>query len=81
MGKFNAHEIGFGFVEPEGEEKQPDIFIPAKSINGALNEDVVEVEIVDRTGRSKEDFAGRDAGSRQDVGQFRNRYAYRNKLV
>ncbi len=42
------------FVEVEGEEKKPDIFIPAKSINGALNEDIVEVEIVNESGKSKE---------------------------
>ena len=54
IGVFNAHERGFGFVTPEGDEEQKDIFIPAKSVNGALNEDVVEVEIVDESGKSKE---------------------------
>ena len=55
IGVFNAHERGFGFVTPEGDEEQKDIFIPAKSVNGALNEDVVEVEIVDESGKSKKE--------------------------
>ena len=43
IGKFIAHEKGFGFVEIENERQ--DIFIPEKYVNGALNEDVVEIEI------------------------------------
>ena len=43
IGNFIANEKGFGFVEIENEKQ--DIFIPEKYINGALNEDVVEVEI------------------------------------
>ena len=54
IGVFTAHERGFGFVTPENNEGEKDIFIPAKSVNGALNEDVVEVEIVDESGKSKE---------------------------
>lgn len=56
IGIFNAHERGFGFVVPEGEEKQKDIFISAKNVNGALNEDVVEIEIINENanGRSRE---------------------------
>ena len=54
IGVFIAHERGFGFVTPENNEGEKDIFIPAKSVNGALNEDVVEVEIVDESGKSKE---------------------------
>ena len=54
IGVFAAHERGFGFVTPENNEGEKDIFIPAKSVNGALNEDVVEVEIVDESGKSKE---------------------------
>lgn len=46
IGTFIAHEKGFGFVKPENEEIDKDIFIAAKNVNGALNEDVVEVEIV-----------------------------------
>ena len=56
IGTFIAHEKGFGFVKPEGEEKSKDIFIPIKSVNNAFNEDVVEVKIVDENenGRSRE---------------------------
>ena len=54
IGVFTAHERGFGFVTPENNEGEKDIFIPAKSVNGALNEDVVEIEIVDESGKSKE---------------------------
>lgn len=74
IGKFIAHEKGFGFVEPEGEDKQKDIFIPAKSVNGALNEDVVEVEIVDESGRSKEGKIVRIVRRGKDtlVGTFQN---------
>ena len=43
IGKFIAHEKGFGFVEIENDKQ--DIFIPEKYVNGALNEDAVEVEI------------------------------------
>ena len=43
IGKFIAHEKGFGFVEIENEKQ--DIFIPEKYVNGALNEDAVEIEI------------------------------------
>ena len=58
LGTFRANEKGFGFVVPEDESIEKDIFIPGKSINGALNEDVVEVEIVkkpskDRSGEGK----------------------------
>ena len=56
IGQFIAHEKGFGFVKPEGDETVPDIFIPIKNINGALHEDVVEVEIIkqSQTGKSSE---------------------------
>ena len=74
IGKFVAHEKGFGFVEPEGEDKQKDIFIPAKSVNGALNEDIVEIEIVDESGRSKEGKVVKIVRRGKDtlVGTFQN---------
>ena len=57
IGAFRANEKGFGFVVPEiGEEK--DIFIPGKSINGALNGDIVEVEI-ENEGNSKRSGEGK----------------------
>ena len=45
IGVFSANERGFGFVRPE-EEGLEDIYISKDNINGALNEDVVEVEII-----------------------------------
>ena len=51
IGTFNAHEKGFGFVKPEKEEK--DIFISSRNVNGALNEDVVEVELVSDSEKGK----------------------------
>jgi ribonuclease R len=47
-GTFRANSKGFGFVELEvadGEEKKEDIFIPSKSVNGALNGDTVQIMI------------------------------------
>lgn len=46
IGVFLAHEKGFGFVKPENLEFEKDIFIAAKNVNGALNEDVVEVVLI-----------------------------------
>lgn len=53
IGSFIAHEKGFGFVKPEGETTEKDIFIAPKNINGALNEDVVEVEIIRESDKNK----------------------------
>jgi ribonuclease R len=47
-GTFRANSKGFGFVELEvadGEDKKEDIFIPSKSVNGALNGDTVQIMI------------------------------------
>ena len=52
IGVFQANEKGFGFVKPEDGEKD-EIFIPKQYVNGALNEDVVEVEI-DLNSKAKE---------------------------
>ena len=54
IGKLDIHEKGFGFVIPEEEDKQNDIYIERKNINGALNEDIVEVKIVKETEKSRE---------------------------
>ena len=43
-GIFRANEKGFGFVEIE--EQEEDFFIPAKSVNGALNGDIVRVSVI-----------------------------------
>ncbi|MCI8290830.1 MAG: ribonuclease R [Clostridia bacterium] len=58
IGAFLAHEKGFGFVKPENPEIEKDIFIAEKNINGALNEDVVEVEII-KDGDSKRSKEGK----------------------
>ena len=42
-GIFRANEKGFGFVEIENKEE--DLFVPAKHVNGALNGDTVRVSI------------------------------------
>ena len=43
VGKFLANEKGFGFINI-GEDKE-DIFVPSKSVNGALNGDTVQFSI------------------------------------
>lgn len=43
-GIFRANEKGYGFVEFESEEME-DVFIPSKSVNGALNGDTVQINI------------------------------------
>ncbi len=53
IGCFSANEKGFGFVKPENENMEKDIFIPEKYVNGALNEDIVEVEITKQSEKGK----------------------------
>ena len=43
-GMFRANEKGYGFVEFEVEDME-DVFIPSKSVNGALNGDTVLINI------------------------------------
>ena len=43
-GVFRANDKGFGFVEFE-EDEMEDVFIPPKSVNGALNGDKVRISI------------------------------------
>ncbi len=45
-GIFRANEKGYGFAEIEGQEE--DLFIPANSVNGALNGDTIQVMIFKR---------------------------------
>lgn len=45
-GIFRANEKGYGFLEVEGQDE--DLFIPASSVNGALNGDTVQVIIFKR---------------------------------
>jgi ribonuclease R len=52
-GTFTAHPKGFGFVTVEGETE--DIFIPETRVNGAMHQDLVEIEVSPiETGRRKE---------------------------
>ena len=44
-GTFSSSRNGFGFVTTETEE----IFIPAKSVNGAISGDLVSVEVISRS--------------------------------
>lgn len=46
IGVFTANERGFGFVKLENDDEEKDVFIHTKNINGALNEDVVEIELI-----------------------------------
>ena len=52
IGVFEANERGFGFVRLEIEESD-DVFIARNDINGALNGDVVEVEIISEKSENK----------------------------
>ena len=52
IGVFEANERGFGFVRPEDDDKD-DVFISRDDINGALNGDVVEVEILSQKADGK----------------------------
>jgi len=51
VGRLQGHQKGFGFVIPR-DDIYEDLFIPAESINGAMNNDKVIAKIVRR--RSKE---------------------------
>ncbi len=44
-GSLNVNKKGFGFVNVEGEEE--DVFVPIDNLNGALDEDIVAVEITE----------------------------------
>ncbi len=58
IGEFRANEKGFGFVQPEDKEKE-EIFIPKQYVNDALNEDIVEVEIDDKTSLNSKKLEGK----------------------
>ncbi|MCH9630799.1 MAG: Ribonuclease R [Chlamydiia bacterium] len=48
-GTISVHPRGFGFVTPEAQYKiDGDIFIPKPFMNGAIDKDVVEIEIVSK---------------------------------
>lgn len=72
IGVFEAHEKGFGFVVPEGDVKENDIFIGPGFVCGALNGDVVEVKVLKQTDRSREGKIVRIVrhGKKELVGTF-----------
>jgi ribonuclease R len=43
-GRLSTHRDGYGFVEPEGEER-PDIFVRRRNMGGALHQDRVQVQV------------------------------------
>ena len=72
IGAFVAHEKGYGFVIPEDDSKENDIFISPKDVGEALNEDVVEVKIIRESDKSREGKIVRIVrrGKREIVGTF-----------
>jgi ribonuclease R len=46
VGKIEMNK-GFAFLVPDGDKKMPDIYIPEKNFNGAVNDDRVVVRIVE----------------------------------
>ncbi|MBI4236822.1 MAG: ribonuclease R [Deltaproteobacteria bacterium] len=56
IGEIQLHPDGYGFVVVEG-AAQPDIFVPARAIGGAMHRDRVEVEI--RAASEREGRRGR----------------------
>lgn len=53
VGRFVAHQKGFGFVEIEGEDQ--DIFIPAKYVGSAFHHDTVAIKYLEESrGKRKE---------------------------
>lgn len=71
-GVFVAHEKGYGFVIPEDESKENDIFISPKDVGEALNEDVVQVQLIRETEKSHEGKIIRIVrrGKKEIVGTF-----------
>lgn len=51
VGTFEGNRRGFGFVRIEGEEE--DIFIPERCVNGAVNQDLVQVALRTDDGHKK----------------------------
>ena len=47
-GILSLNKRGFGFVKPDDDSFEKDVFIPKRFINFAMNEDLVEVELENR---------------------------------
>ena len=70
-GKLSLTEKGYGFILMD---KEPDIFVDSKSLNGAINGDMVIAEIIDKNSGAKKEgrilrVAKRDYGT--IVGEFK----------
>ena len=52
VGKLQGHERGFGFVMPE-ERENPDVYISAESMNGAMHGDKVVANVTKRSQEGK----------------------------
>ena len=52
VGKLQGHERGFGFVLPE-EKENPDVYISAESMNGAMHGDKVVANVTKRSQEGK----------------------------
>ncbi|MCK7508663.1 MAG: hypothetical protein MZV70_34630 [Desulfobacterales bacterium] len=56
-GYFDAHREGYGFVVT-GKAGERDLFIPARSVSGAMNNDRVVARIEDRRQGEEQDHQG-----------------------
>lgn len=52
VGKLQGHERGFGFVIPE-EKENPDVYIAAEAMNGAMHGDKVVANVIKRSQEGK----------------------------
>ena len=66
-GKISISAQGYGFVTPTDTKDEPDLFIPAKHINGALDGDIVEIRIIRDDPQRKKKSGQGDVGLVYDV--------------
>ena len=52
-GRFQLTSKGFGFVIPDNKGENPDVFIPPRALNGAMNNDRVMARVETRTSGKK----------------------------
>lgn len=73
-GKISVHPRGFGFVSPEDPAIE-DVFIPASRLNGAIDGDVVEIEILTKSAKGFEGgvLSIKKRGRKKIVGTVVNR--------
>ena len=53
QGKLSLHSKGFGFVSPTNEEHD-DVFIPASQLKGSIDGDIVEIQVMGKSGKGYE---------------------------